>query len=233
MKQKKLLAGAGVILTIALALGATALAAGARPSAPSVTVRVEGPHRTLLAPSVVATHAGSLTRFGAPRGKCPDKSAAGSLDGATHHRWKGTWESSFDDYEVTSILGEAHPFSSKDYWEIFVNNVAAQTGACEIKVKPGQQILLAAVPSKGAIEVPLMIGTPTSSRVGDPLRVHVRALKGHALVDVQGAQLSGRGVHATTNNRGLATVTPSQRGRLVLHASKAGYVRGFAAVNVS
>ena len=143
MKQKKLLAGCGAVL--ALTLGSTALAAGARPSASTVTVRVEGLHRTLLNPTAVKTHAGSLTRFGAPTGKCPDHSAAGALDGATHHRWKGIWESSFGDYEVTSILGETHAFSSKDFWEIFVNNVAAQTGACEIKLKPGERIVFAAV----------------------------------------------------------------------------------------
>src|SRR5437588_3339979 len=99
MKQNKLLAGGGAMLVLALALGSTALGAVVRPSGPRVTVRVEGLSRTLLGTTTVRPHAGSLTRFGAPNGKCSDRSAAGALDAATHHSWKGIWESSFSDYE--------------------------------------------------------------------------------------------------------------------------------------
>ena len=136
--------------TVAAAAAGTAAAASlAFAGTAPITVRVEGVKHELLPPTVVHEHAGSLTRFGAPSGKCSDDSAAGALDSATHHNWQGTWESSFGDYEITSILGETHTFSSsKDYWEVFVNNIAAQTGACEIKLKPGEQILFAAVPQK-------------------------------------------------------------------------------------
>ena len=77
MKQNKLLAGGGAMLVLALALGSTALGAVVRPSGPRVTVRVEGLSRTLLGTTTVRPHAGSLTRFGAPNGKCSDRSAAG------------------------------------------------------------------------------------------------------------------------------------------------------------
>src|SRR4051812_39189617 len=101
MRSKCVLA-AGAALAVLVLLPPSLAVAGTAP----VTVRVEGLKRELLAPSAVKVHTGSLTRFGAPSGKCPDTSAAGALDAATHHRWKGTWESSFGDYEITSILGE-------------------------------------------------------------------------------------------------------------------------------
>src|SRR5438270_707197 len=53
------------------------------------------------------------------------------------------------------------------------------------------------------------------------------------LINVAGAQVTGEGVQATTNHRGVATITPTRRGNLLLHASKAGHVRGFARVIVS
>jgi hypothetical protein len=230
MKKHKLLAGCGVPVALALALGGTALAAG---GSPTVTVRVEGVKRTLLGPTAVKVHAGSLRRFGAPAGKCPDKSAAGALNVATHHRWKATWESSFDDYEVTSILGEAHTFSSKDYWEIFVNNVAAQMGACAIKIKPGEQILFAAVPQKGAMPEVLLVGAPAKTKVGSPMRLIVRARVGHRVRDIAGAEVTGGGLRATTDSSGKATLTPRTAGILLLHATKKGFVRGAVKVNVS
>src|SRR5947209_7775612 len=189
---------------------------------PLITVRVEGLTRTLLAPTAVQTHSGSLTRFGAPSGKCPDASAAGALDIATHHNWKGTWESSFGDYEVTSILGEAHTFSSKDFWEIFVNGVADQTGACETKLKPGEQILFAAAPVKGAARRPLVIQDyPKHATVGKAfgLRVFAYTDKGKT-VRVKGAEVTGDGVHATTNQSAVASITPTRPGNLVLRATK-------------
>src|SRR5947209_9040835 len=224
MKQKKLLAsggaflaGCGAVALLALLPASAALAATA-----PITVRVEGLTRTLLAPTAVKTHSGSLTRFGAPSGKCPDASAAGALDIATHHNWKGTWESSFGDYEVTSILGEAHTFSSKDFWEIFVNGVADQTGACETKLKPGEQILFAAAPVKGAARRPLVIQDyPKHATVGKAfgLRVFAYTDKGKT-VRVKGAEVTGDGVHATTNQSAVASITPTRPGNLVLRATK-------------
>ena len=141
MNVKKLLALSGATVLLVLVPGGAALAAGTR-----VTVRVEGAKKTLLFPAVVHTHSGWITRFGAPRGACPATSAQGALDVAVHHRWGGKWTTQFGpEYEITSVLGERHAFSSKYFWEIFVNNVAASAGACEINLHRGQQILFAAV----------------------------------------------------------------------------------------
>ena len=223
MRSKCVLAASAALAVLAL-LPASLAVAGTKGS---VTVRVEGLGRELLAPTAVKVHSGSLTRFGAPTGKCPDTSAAGLLDAATHHRWKGTWESSFGDYEITSILGETHSFSSKDFWELFVNGVPAQTGACEVPRKPGEQILFAAAPAKGATPRPLVIQDyPKAATVGHAFRVRVFAYtdKGRT-VRVAGAEVSGGGVSTSTNHFAVATLTPTKSGNLVLQASKSGYIR--------
>src|SRR5205807_10563438 len=123
----------------------------------------------------------SLTRFGAPKGKCPDTSAAGALDEATHQHWDGKYESSFGDYEVLSILGEAHSFSSKDFWELFVNNGASSTGACGTHLHAGEELLFAAVPDKGT-EFPIAISAPAHVRRGDSFTVKVDWFKGGAKI---------------------------------------------------
>ena len=229
MKLKNPLAGGGAIAALAL-LPASGALAGTAP----VTVRVEGAKTELLATTKVDVHAGSLTRFGAPGGKCPDHSAAGALDAATHHNWKGIWESSFDDYEVTSILGETHTFSSKrDYWEIFVNGVAAQTGACEIALKPGEQLIFAAVPQKGAMEVPLVLSAPRRVRVGVPFAVQVRARSRGRIVGVEGAEVSGGGLSARTDGQGTARLTPTRAGALKLEAAKPHFVRDEITITAS
>jgi hypothetical protein len=229
MKKKTFLALCGALLALTLAATPVALAGSTAP----VTLRVEGLNRTLLMPTAVKTHSGSLTRFGAPSGKCPDASAAGALDTATHHNWKGAWTSSLNDYEVTSILGETHTFSSKDFWDIFVNNVAAPTGACEIKLRPGEQLLFAAVPDKGT-EYPLVLTAPHTATVGHVFTVKVvYFVKQHVSHPLAGVRVSGNGVSAaTTNSRGEAKLHSLKAGRLILHATHADFVRS-APVSVS
>jgi hypothetical protein len=231
MQKKMFIALGGALLALTLAGTPVALAGGSAP----VTLRIEGLNRTLLTPTDVKTHSGSLTRFGAPSGKCPDASAAGVLDAATHHNWKAKYESSFNDYEITSILGETHAFSSKDFWEIFVNNVAAQTGACEIKLRPGDQVLFAAVPDKGT-EYSLVLTAPHTATVGHAFTVKVvyfvKQFVSHPLA---GARVEGNGVGAvTTNSRGEARMHSLKSGRLILHATHADYIRsGPVSVSVS
>src|SRR5438270_467633 len=94
------------------------LAAGA--AGPKVSVRVEGKSRTLLDPTPAQTQSGWITKAGTPRGACPATSAAGALDVATHHHWSGAYSSSLG-LAITSILGEAHTFSSPYYWSVWVN----------------------------------------------------------------------------------------------------------------
>src|SRR5947209_2606050 len=167
MHRKTLLALLGAILITVAATGA-ALAASA---GPAVTVRVEGVKKTLLQPTSVHARTGWITRFGAPSGQCRARSGAGALDVATRHRWGGTWSSQFAEYEITSVLGETHTFSSKYYWEILVDNKVASTGPCEIKLRQGEQLLFAAVPnSLRTVWYPLALQGPLQAPRGKQLR---------------------------------------------------------------
>ena len=77
------------------------------------------------------------------------------------------------------------------------------------------------------------MSAPQRGSVGQSFAVRVRGRRAGRLINVAGAQVTGEGVQATTNHRGVATITPTRRGNLLLHASKAGHVRGFARVIVS
>jgi Domain of unknown function (DUF4430) len=220
MHRKNILAVCGAtVAAVALLTGAASAAPG-----PAVTVRVEGVKRTLLAPTVVHIHAGSITKGGAPSGACPAKSAAGALDTATRHHWVGTWSSSFNDYEVTSILGEAHSFSTNLYWSVWINNKYATTGVCEIKLRRGDQVLFAAEGSK--TEDPIAIEAPSSATVGHTFQVTVvsfsEAGKSRPLA---GAAVSVAGHSGKTDSHGTVPLTPSSIGTFTINAAHTGYIR--------
>ncbi len=226
MSRKRFIALGAAAPATALALACIGPASGAGASAgrPTVSVRVEGLTHTLLAPSTVTTKTGWITRFGAPTGKCPATSAAGALDLATKHRWVATFDKSFGDYEITSILGEAHSFTSKDFWEIFVDDVAASKGSCEIGLHSGEQLLFAAVPDS-TNEYPLAVSAPANATAGSSFTVKVVWFKGHTTKPLAGARVTGTGVNAVTDRRGVATITGAQAGTLVLRAAAKGYIR--------
>lgn len=129
---RSLLAAGVVTATIAPA----ALAA----SGTTVTVQVQGKSRTLLAPKSVTLSSGSVTRGGAPAGKCPADSAQGALNVATHGHWSGKWYGNYDEYFITSILGDSET-TSKYYWGLYVDGKLASKGACDVKLKSGEKIL--------------------------------------------------------------------------------------------
>jgi hypothetical protein len=232
MNVKTLLAlgGAGLALVLLPATGA--LAAGGT----TVTVRVEGVKQTLLAPDTVHTRTGSITRFGAPRGACPATSAQGALDLATHHRWAGEWSTQFGpEYEITSIFGEAHSFTSKYFWEIFVDNLAASAGACQLKLHRGEQLLFAAVPQTGTV-FPLGLTVLDRPVAGHPFRVRVvyydsagrpKPLAGATVTagQISAEPIPHSRVSAKTNSAGIATLSESRLGLIELQASKPGYIR--------
>lgn len=223
------------VLALALAAGALTLAplAGAAPGGTTVTVRVEGLHRTLLAPTTVSVHGGWITKGGAPHGACPANSAAGALDAATHHRWGGTWEKSLRDYEITTILGERHSFSSKDYWGILVEDRYASAGACAIKLHSGEQLLFAAVPDSPT-EYPLGIEAPSSATVGHAFTVTVVSFnaKGKAK-PLAGATVSVAGRSGATASNGTISLTPDTAGTFTLHATDKGYIRAAVTLHVA
>jgi hypothetical protein len=205
-----------------LAMGATA--SGALAAGTTVTVRVEGKNKTLLAAKSVTPHAGVVKKAGH---SCTAASGAGALNVATHGAWSATWFSSLG-FEVTKILGEADQFSTThSYWEIFVGNVASQSGLCAIKLHRGEQILFAAVPATGTV-FPLELTAPRSAAKGHAFTVTVKAFDAHGKAKaLAGAKVNG----ATTNRQGRATITLTRSATLT--AAKKGFIRAEAQVRVS
>lgn len=217
------------------ALVATAIAAGVPPKvtgSPKVTIRIEGSTRTLLATTTVRVPSrGSIVKDGAPKGKCPAASAAGVLNVASKGRWSGSWSSKYDDYLITKILGDTES-GSTSYWEILLDNVAASTGACEIKLHTGNRLVFAAVPLSGK-GYPLATNVPTRTTAGRPFRVTIvyYNAKG-ARRPIAGATVTIGRLKRKTDARGVATFTVTHAGKITIRASKAGYVRA-ASVTVT
>lgn len=210
-----------------LASGAVALAstiavtsALAVTPASSVTVRVEGKAKTLL-PST-AERLTKLVAVSRSGHTCAARSGAGALTAATKGKWSGPYSSSLKDFEVLTILGDTENYAkTKSYWEVFVNNVAASTGICGLTLKPGAQLLFAAV---GATESPAL---PLGITVrGTTAKVVYYTAKGKA-VAASGVTVKSGTTSTTTNAAGKATL-PAYAKPTTVTASKRGYIRAEA-----
>jgi hypothetical protein len=218
MKHTKILALGGAALAASLAV-APGAAIASKPAAPA-TIRIEGKTKTLLATTKAIGETGSITKGGAAKGACPGDTAQGALDVATHHRWSGKWFGSYNEYEIFTILGDTES-GTKSFWEIFVNNVAATSGACEIKLHPGEQLLFATVPVKGT-DYPSGLTAPATAKVGHAFTAKVVGYnaKGKA-APLAGAVVDGK----KTNAHGLVQIVPTKKGTLKLQATRKGYIR--------
>jgi hypothetical protein len=223
MHRRQFLALGGAILALVLACTGVALAAGGT----KVTVRVEGKTRTLLAPTVVTTHTGFITKGGAPSGACARTSAAGALDAATGGNWTGKFYASFSDYLISSILGETES-GKKFFWGFYDNNKFASLGLCQTKVHPGDQLLLAAVPASGN-EYPIAINAPASAKVGHQFNVTVVWFNAKGKPKpLKGATLSAGAKSGKTDSHGIVPLTPTHAGTFLLQATHTGYIRAAA-----
>ena len=215
--------------TLALALTPAAALAATKTN-PSVTVRIEGAKKTLLLPTTVKVPSGYITRYGAPAKKCPAASVQGALQVATRGRWAGKWYSSFNEYLVGSILGEKPKGSN--FWDLFVGNKSASVGACDIKARPGQQIVF--TDESGTVNLS-GLSAPHSAVAGKPFTVKVvgYTAKGKA-VPLADQSVAGNGITTVkTDSHGDATVTSTHSGVLVLRTSPKKYVRSEAIVHVA
>jgi hypothetical protein len=219
---------------VSVAAGAAAFApAVAAGGGATVTVRVEGASKTLLAAKTVTPQAGSITKGGAPKGKCSSKSAMGALQLATHGSWGGSWEAKYSAYLVTKILGVTATSASKTYWEIFVNNKASSLGACLVKPRTGQQLLFAQVPYT-PYEYPLVLHAPSTAKAGSPLTVTVMGVgKSGKAAPVAGATVKLGAATAKTGSAGTAQLTPATAGTFTLSASATKWIRDEVTVSVS
>jgi hypothetical protein len=225
MVRRSIISAAAAIVVGAVGLGAASTPLAAV-SGPKITIRIEGAKRTLRPSTTVhAPAVGWITKDGAPKGRCPADSAAGALNVATHRSWSGSWSSTYDDYLITKILGDTES-GAKAYWEILVNNVAASTGACEIKPHAGERLLFAVMPLSGT-GYPLVIKAPRTATAGASLRVTVDYVNGNgAAVPLAGATVrTGGGATSKTNAKGIVMLRPMHGGKLTLRAHKTGYVR--------
>jgi hypothetical protein len=199
----------------------------------TVTVRVEGRRRTLLAATAVAIPKRGQVRKGGH--SCPADSGAGAFNEAVHGRWAGTWSSSFADFLVTRILGETDSYTkTKTYWSLYVDNVVASAGICAIRLRPGEQILWAAVPDSATL-YPLGFGHTTvrAAAGGRLIRVTVRVLAYNArgrTRPLAGASVSDGAQRLTSDRGGYATFTVRRPGRLRITAAKRGFIRDELAV---
>ena len=231
MKHRQFAALGGVVAALASALAITGPALGAGTGS-GVTVRVEGLKHTLLPATVAHTEPGSITKGGTPKGSCPGTSGAGYLDSATHHHWDGSFSSGLG-IEVNTVLGETHIFSTKGFfWGVWVNNKFASAGLCDLKLKPGDQLLLAPAPGTGTA-FPVILTAPATAKAGKPFTVttsYFKATKGKAKT-LGGVKVTD--AKATTGKRGAATVTVTKPGRVTLIATLKGFIRAEATVKVT
>ena len=227
MKHKQFAVLGGAVAALGLAVTAPALGAGS-----AITVRVEGLKHTLLPATVAHAEPGSITKAGTPKGTCPGNSGAGYFDSATHHNWSGTYSSGLG-VEVTKVLGETHKFSAKGfYWGLWVNNKFASTGLCDLKLKPGDQLLLAPAPGSGTT-YPIVLTAPAKATAGQSFSVkasYFKSTKGKAKA-LKGVKVTDSA--AATASSGSTTVTVNKPGKVTLVATLQGYIRAEATVNVT
>jgi hypothetical protein len=217
-------------LCAALALATAALAAGPA----SVSVEVEGLSETKLALSHLTTTTAAVTKDG--EHSCSGTSALGALELATAGNWSGPWSSSFNQYEIYSIMGETHQFEAESkanyYWSFWLNYKEASTGACEAELQPGDRVLFfpacfgeACPPSP----TPLAIEAPSIANAGEAVAVTVNQYNSEGVAaPAAGANIAGGGVSASTDSQGHATMRFSGDGTYTLHAT--GSSEGPAAV---
>jgi hypothetical protein len=223
------------LLAVALASACLLPAAAALAGTPAtVTVRVEGDAATLVPRASLITSTTPVLKDGTHA--CSGTSAGGALDDATAGNWAGTWDSNLGgDYTVDAIMGESHPFHSGQYWELFINDVPASTGACQSELQGGDSVLFAPSPESGNGPAPLELTVPASAQRGQSFTVNAVEVvttfppPNYSATTTRqpaaGVSISGGDAPATTGADGTATVTVGQSGPTGLRAAKAGDVR--------
>jgi hypothetical protein len=235
----------GIVATsVLLALSALALALasaganGAQSAAGArVTVRVEGPHSTLLHTTTVRLGSAAVIKDGVAAERCSGSSAAGALELATHGRWSGTWSKSLKGYFVSAIDGVTFPSTGAEYWAFWVNDAPASQGICGLDPKTGASLLFfpdcygKSCPKNNGV---LGIAAPTVAHAGKPFTVTVTAYadSNGKPTPAAGAAVSGGGASATTGAGGTASLTLAHAGPVTLRVTAPHAVRTEATVCV-
>jgi hypothetical protein len=230
-------AGAHGAPPLSSSAGAHGAPVAATASAARVTVRVEGPHSTLVPTTTVQLHSGTITKDGVAADGCSERSAAGALELATHGRWTGTWSKSLKGYFVSAIDGVAFPATGAEYWAFWIGDAPASQGICGVDPKSGASILFfpdcygKSCPKQAGV---LGIAAPRVSHAGRPFTVTVTAYadaSGKPSPAV-GATVRGGGANARTGAGGAAQLTVTRGGLVTLRATMAHAIRTEAKVCV-
>jgi hypothetical protein len=206
----------GILLSVVLIAPGPASAA----APPSAFVRIEGTGATLLAQTVVQTTSATTIKGRA----CAGASAAGALNVATEGSWSGSYNNSFKDYLVNSILGETP--TGQNFWTLWINGRSSSTGACATPLHPSDHELwfdCQANASFNCTNNPLALKVPAALQVGRAASAVVTQLDGagHSTT-FPGAAVTGNGVAAVSNIKGRATFVPRKTGVITLQATKSG-----------
>lgn len=213
-----------VALGVACLLLLTAASASLASGPATVTVRVEGLNETKLPAIQVITSTAPVVN--GKEGSCLGTSVLGALQVATGGDWSGKWYGAELGYEVATIEGESHAFTSGYFWELWIDHVASEKGVCAAEAEPGQQLLFAPCPESVAECPTLGIEAPASANVGEAVPVTVTRYnaKGEPFPAV-GATVTGAGATTSTQSGGHATVSFSGAGSYTLTASANENVR--------
>jgi hypothetical protein len=214
------------------------LAVSGTASAVDVTVRVEGGTKTLVGQTLVTPSASvKVDKTGSGGTTCSGTSGGGALELATGGDWGGK-AFSFGgppSQAVEAIKGESYPFSqTARFWSFSVNNSPAPVGICDYTPKQGDEILLYAgcgdATTACFADDPLDVSAPVTVKPGVPFNVSVGEYtspfgKTPTKAPSAGAMVTGGAAAATTGATGVASVTVSARGPVILTATKGSKVR--------
>ena len=204
-----------------LMLAVTAHAAGPA----TVTVRVEGVTETKLPPTVVTTTTAPVVNDGNPHA-CAGTSALGALQLATGGNWSGPWYAPSMEYEIYSIEGESHAFSSGFFWDFWINHAESLEGACKAEPQSGEELLFFPC-SETAPECPSPLGieAPASAGVGESVVATVKKYGGGNGSTVAGATITGAAEEVKTDSSGNATLNFTHSGEATVRVSAPELVR--------
>jgi hypothetical protein len=203
-----------------------ALAAAPALAAPTVTIRVEGEHRTLLPQTTVTLDPAQVPGVS---DECPGDTVAGAIDKGTNGDWD---KSPF----VQTILGERRAFERNDYWAAWYAGKLSDA-ICQQKVSDGDDVVLVGGfydDQFRPVDKPLTIReAPRTATAAEPFEVYVTrqepdfengnfGVGSGVPMPAGGVVVSGGGARAVTGADGRATLRIDQPGSFALQAATDG-----------
>lgn len=218
----------GVLLTV-LALAVVGVAPAL--AGPTVTVRIEGESATLLPATTVTLEKPE------PVSGCAYNSVAAAINLAVDGNWDhGEANNGGGDFTET-ILGETHEFTNNsDTWAEWVDYKWGG-GICSDLLSEGDQVLMVAdhepEPFYDPTVLPLVVSsTPSTVQAGSAFNVEVDEITTTTTTfaspgegtpkPAAGVTVTGGGASAITGSNGVATLTLTSTGSVILRATKPG-----------